>query len=199
MTAEEFWEKQYRAHQAWGGRANPLLVEVASPLTPGTALDLGCGAGGDAVWLARRGWQVTAVDISPTAVDKVRGHGLPITAEQHDLAQTFPSGTFDLISAQYFQTPLPLDRAQVLRTAAHALHPGGRLLVVDHGSIAPWSWNQDPDTHFPTPTEVAAELALDPAQFAVARADRPQREATGPGGRTAQVTDNVLIIRRAAA
>jgi SAM-dependent methyltransferase len=199
MTAELFWEKHYRARRAWGGRANPLLVEVATPLSPGAALDLGCGAGGDAIWLARQGWQVTAVDVSPTAVEQVRAHGLPITAEQHDLAESFPAGAFDLISAQYFQTPLPLDRAQVLRTAAHALRPGGLLLVVDHGSIAPWSWNQDPGTHFPTPAEVAAEMALDPRQWPVVRADRPQRRATGPGGRTATVTDNVLLIQRAVA
>ncbi|MCM4080942.1 class I SAM-dependent methyltransferase [Paractinoplanes hotanensis] len=199
MTAELFWEKHYRARQSWGGPANPLLVEVATPLKPGAALDLGCGAGGDAIWLARHGWQVTAVDVSPTAVEQVRAHSLPITAEQHDLAVSFPAGAFDLISAQYFQTPLPLDRAQVLRTAAHALRPGGLLLVVDHGSIAPWSWNQDPGTHFPTPAEVAAGMALDPRQWSVVRADRPQRRATGPGGRTATVTDNVLLIQRAPA
>ncbi|GAA2120560.1 hypothetical protein GCM10009802_23320 [Streptomyces synnematoformans] len=69
--------------------------------------------------------------------------------ERHDLARSFPSGTFDLVSAQYFQTPFALPRAAILRTAAPALHPGGRLLVVDHGSIAPWSWNQDPGTRFP--------------------------------------------------
>jgi SAM-dependent methyltransferase len=89
-------------------------------------------------------------------------------------------------------------RAEVLRTAAHALRPGGLLLVVDHGSIAPWSWNQDPDTHFPTPQEVAAELALDPTRWPVVRADMPRREATGPHGETATVTDNVLVLQRAA-
>ncbi|MCY1138077.1 class I SAM-dependent methyltransferase [Actinoplanes sp. Pm04-4] len=199
MIAEQFWEKQYRTRRTWGGRANPLLVEVATPLTPGAALDLGCGAGGDALWLARHGWQVTAVDVSPTAVEQVRAQAPSITAEQHDLAVSFPAGEFDLISAQYFQTPLPLDRAQVFRTAAHALRPGGRLLVVDHGSTAPWSWNQDPDAHYPTPTEVAAGIGLDPADFPVIRADMPQRRATGPDGQTATVTDNVLLIQRAAA
>jgi SAM-dependent methyltransferase len=199
MTAEQFWEKQYRTRRTWGGRANPLLVEVATPLTPGAALDLGCGAGGDALWLARHGWQVTAVDVSPTAVEQVRAQAPSITAEQHDLAVSFPAGEFDLISAQYFQTPLPLHRAQVFRTAAHALRPGGRLLVVDHGSTAPWSWNQDPDAHFPTPTEVAAGIGLDPSHYEVIRADMPQRRATGPDSQTATVTDNVLLIQRAAA
>lgn len=199
--AETFWDRHYRGRAGWGGRANPLLVETAGPLAPGAALDLGCGTGGDTIWLARHGWHVTGVDVSGRAVEGVRAHaaglGLAdrVMTERHDLADSFPAGEFDLVSAQYFQTPLELDRARILRTAAHALRPGGLLLIVDHGSIAPWSWNQDPDTHFPTPDEVAAELGLDPATWPVVRADTPRREATGPGGRTATVVDNVLIIR----
>jgi hypothetical protein len=83
------------------------------------------------------------------------------------------------------------------RSCRTALRPGGLPLVVDHGSIAPWSWNQDPDTHFPTPQEIAADLALDPALWPVVRADMPQREATGPHGEAATVTDNVLVLQRA--
>ncbi|MEU8664822.1 SAM-dependent methyltransferase, partial [Actinoplanes philippinensis] len=164
--------------------------------------DLGSGPGGDTFWLAQRGGHVTAVDISNTAVERVRAVsrqlGLQdrVTGEQHDLAQSFPSGRFDLISAQYLHTPFALDRARVLRTAANALQPNGHLLIVDHGSTAPWSWNKDPDMHYPTPREIAIELALDPDQWIVARADMPQRRATGPAGQTATVTDNVLLIRR---
>ncbi|MET0235040.1 MAG: class I SAM-dependent methyltransferase [Kibdelosporangium sp.] len=201
--AELFWDKHYGARRTWGERVNPLLAEIAGPLRPGTALDLGCGAGGDAIWLARHGWQVTAVDISGTAVDKVRdrarelGVGDRLTTERHDLARTFPAGEFDLISAQYFHTPFALVRSQVLRTAANALRPGGLLVVVDHGSTAPWSWNQDPDTHHPTPDELAAELDLDAGQWPILRGDRVQREATGPQGETAVVTDHVLLFARA--
>jgi SAM-dependent methyltransferase len=201
--AGRYWEKHYRARRAGAARPNPLLVEVATPVPPGAALDLGCGAGGDTLWLAQRGWQVTAVDISGTAIERVRtradalGFGDRVVAEQHDLSRSFPTGEFDLVSAQYLHTPFPLSRGRVLNTAARALRPGGLLLIVDHGSIAPWSWNQDPDQHFPTPDEIAAALDLDPGQWPVLRADRPRRRATGPGGQRATVTDNVLLIQRA--
>ena len=205
--AETFWENLYRERRdtpgLWGARPNPRLAEIAGYLPPGTALDLGCGAGGDTVWLARHGWRVTAVDISTTAVDRVRavadaaGLGDRVRTERHDLGETFPAGAFDLVSAQYFHTPCTLDRAGVLRTAAHALRPGGRLLVVDHGSTAPWSWNQDPAAHHPSPAEVHA--GLDPAHWTVEHAGTPRREATGPGGQTAVVTDHVLLVRRTGA
>ncbi|MEU9780256.1 class I SAM-dependent methyltransferase [Streptomyces phaeochromogenes] len=199
--AERFWEQHYRTPRAWDARVNPLLAETATPLRPGAALDLGCGAGGDAIWLARRGWHVTAVDISTTAVERVRerardlGVADRVVTAQHDLGRSFPAGRFDLVSAQYFHTPLPLHRNRVLGSAARALRPGGLLLVVDHGSTAPWSWNQDPDIHFPTPTETAAELDLDPAHWSVPRADMPRRRAIGPAGETATVIDNVLLVQ----
>ncbi|WP_306337370.1 bifunctional 2-polyprenyl-6-hydroxyphenol methylase/3-demethylubiquinol 3-O-methyltransferase UbiG [Streptomyces sp. KL118A] len=203
-SAEQFWERHYRTHRDWGTRVNPLLAETAAPLLPGTALDLGCGAGGDAVWLARQGWHVTAVDISATAVERLRerarhlGVADRVTAAQHDLAAGFPPGRFDLVSAQYFHTPFPLLRTHVLRAAARALRPGGLLLIVDHGSTAPWSWNQDTAQHFPTPEEVAADLGLDPASRPVLRAEMARRRATGPGGETATVVDNVLLIQSTA-
>jgi SAM-dependent methyltransferase len=193
--AELFWENHYVTRRTSGERVNPLLAETAEHLRPGAALDLGCGAGGDAIWLARHGWHVTAVDRLRERAREL-GVGDRVAAEQHDLARTFPDGEFDLVSAQYFHTPFTFPRYQVLRTAARALAPGGVLLIVDHGSTAPWSWNQDPDTHYPTPTEIAAELDLDPRQWPVLRAEMPRRPATGPAGETATVTDNVLAVRR---
>ena len=198
MSVEaRFWDDHYSrlAAEPLVAKVNPRLAEIAGPLPPGAALDLGCGAGGDARWLAGRGWTVTAVDISATAVAALQHHDR-VTALCVDLAEDFPAGTFDLVSAQYFHTPFTLDRATVLRTAAKALNPGGRLVVVDHGSTAPWSWNQDPGLRYPAPREVAADLGLDPAEWSVDRADSPRRAATGPGGRVATVVDHVLVVRR---
>ncbi|RSN29532.1 SAM-dependent methyltransferase [Amycolatopsis sp. WAC 01416] len=195
MNATEFWDELHERRAAGTPKVNARLPEIAGPLAPGTALDLGCGGGGDALWLAARGWRVTAVDISGAAVRALRERGGPITALRVDLAEDFPDGTFDLVSAQYFHTPFALDRARVLRAAAGAVNPGGRLVVVDHGSAAPWSWDQDAE--YPTPGDVAAELDLDQAEWSIERAESTERQATGPEGRTATVIDHVLILRRA--
>lgn len=200
--AVAFWEERYRDGGGPGAdRPNVRLAEIVGDWPPGTVLDLACGPGGDTLWLAERGWRVTAVDISATATERLterareRGLGDRVLAERHDLSETFPAGEFDLVSAFYFHTPFEFDRTPVLRAAAEALRPGGHLLLVDHGDVAPWM-SVDKSHRFPTPQEVADGLALDPATWTVVRADRPQREATGPDGTTATVTDGVLLVRR---
>lgn len=203
--AVEFWDGVYEARAVpTDPSPNVRLTETVTGLAPGDVLDLGCGDGGDALWLARQGWRVTALDISAVAVRRLAGlahaQGLAdrITAERHDLGDPLLPGRFDLICAHYLHTPLGLDRDAVLRAAAHALRPGGQLLIVDHGSTAPWSWNQDPGLHYPAPREVAAGIGLDPELWPLERAEVLHRTATGPGGRTAQVTDHLLLIRRTA-
>ncbi|MFE7113656.1 class I SAM-dependent methyltransferase [Streptomyces sp. NPDC057575] len=203
--AVAFWDGVYAARPAASSpQPNARLTETVTGLPPGDALDLGCGDGGDTLWLARLGWHVTAVDISAVAVERLaalaRAHGLGcrVTTVRHDLHKSFPPGGFDLVCAHYLHTPCDLDRATVLRSAAHALRPGGRLLVVGHGSAAPWSWNRDPDIRYPSPQEVAAGIDLAPQTWTVERADASGRTATGPDGRTAEVTDHVLLIRRTA-
>ncbi len=194
MDATKFWDGLYERRSAGTPKVNARLAEIAGPLAPGAALDLGCGGGGDALWLAARGWRVTAVDISGAAVRSLRERGAAITALRVDLAEDFPYGAFDLVSAQYFHTPFELDRAHVLRTAANSVNPGGRLVVVDHGSAAPWSWDQN--AQYPAPLEVAAELDLDPVEWPVERAEASERHATGPAGQTATVVDHILVLRR---
>src|SRR5690606_25807973 len=105
---EQFWEARYRAASLQtSGRPGTALRRFAEPLTPGHALELGCGKGDDAVWLARQGWSVTAVEISRTALDYVAanaeraGVSDRITLEQHDLSRSFPEGQFDLVTASF--------------------------------------------------------------------------------------------------
>lgn len=163
-------------------RPNPRLIHLLPDYSPAsaskggtsspTALDLGSGNGDDALWLATEGWRVTAVDKSDTTVkrlaDKAEAAGLDkqVSTASMDLAETFPTGRYDLVNVHYLHTTGDLDRHSVLRKAARALKPGGTLLIVDHGSIAPWSWNQDPLQHFPHPADLAADLHLDPAPVA---------------------------------
>ncbi|MEV7599762.1 methyltransferase domain-containing protein [Kitasatospora sp. NPDC089797] len=204
--AATFWEHHYAGlDTALGTRPNVVLAELVTAFAPGpgTALDLGCGHGGDALWLAARGWDVTAVDISRTALDRVaaraRAEGVSarVHPARHDLARSFPEGAFDLVGASYFHTPVELPRAAVLRRAAAAVAPGGLLVLVEHASLAPWSWQVGQDVRFPAPEESLAELRLG-AGWRTERCDAPRREATGPQGQRATVTDNVVVVRRTA-
>ena len=131
QTAQEYWEAHYgERERIWSGRVNAQLPGILAGVAPGRALDLGCGEGGDAVWLAENGWQVTAVDISETAIGRAaaaadaRGVRDRIEFERHDLSDTFPEGTFDLISAQFLHSTVRLERPQILRNAADAVAPG---------------------------------------------------------------------------
>ena len=201
-TARHWDELYQRRERIWSGRANPHLVDVVDPLPAGTALDLGCGEGADAIWLAGRGWRVTAVDVSATALDRAAaeaataGVAARIDFQRHDLTRTFPEGVFDLVSAQFLQSPLEFPRAEVLRAAARAVAPEGRLLIVEHGEVPPWSRLAHPHVRFSTPEETLAALDLDPDGWRTERLDAPRREVTDPDGQPATLVDHLVLVRR---
>ncbi|WMC89891.1 class I SAM-dependent methyltransferase [Streptomyces rochei] len=202
--AAAFWEARYRdTDRVWSGRPNELLVREASDLDPGTALDLGCGEGADAVWLASRGWRVTGVDISGTALERAAGHaadagvGDRVSWERHELGRSFPEGSFDLVSAHYLQSPVELDQPAVLRAAARAVAPGGTLLLVLHAGWPSWQTEPPFDAVFPTLDGVLAELALPDAGWTVETKETVRRPSTSPEGVEGYREDHVWRLRRA--
>lgn len=200
----EYWESRYAgADSVWSGRVNATMAHVVAGLTPGTALDLGCGEGGDVVWLAEQGWQVLGVDISSTAVDRgrnaaaVRGLG-GATFAAADLGSWAPEATFDLVTSSFFQSPVELPRAEILRTASGWVAPGGHLLVITHAAPPPWASPEHVGHHtFLTPQEEVEQLRLDPATWAVRIAEVRRREVTGPDGLPTHLDDAVVLLRRA--
>ncbi|CAM3549073.1 bifunctional 2-polyprenyl-6-hydroxyphenol methylase/3-demethylubiquinol 3-O-methyltransferase UbiG [Occultella aeris] len=135
------WDEIY-AERNWSGAVNGALAVEAADLEPGRVLDVGSGEGGDALWLAARGWRVTATDISPVALERAAAsvtaeHGDRIEWVHVDLTAEVPEpGGYDLVSLMYF----PLLRSQGLtavRGLTDAVAPGGLFLMVAHDLGAP--------------------------------------------------------------
>jgi len=205
-----FWDARYaESDQIWSGRPNAALVEAVGGLTPGRALDLGCGEGGDSVWLAEQGWDVTGVDVAAGAATRgraaadARGVGDRVRFVVEDLAAWRPDATYDLVSACFLHSPVAFPRTEVLRRAAGAVASGGHLLVVGHAGPPPWStdhdhWHDRPDHEgaaLLTPDEQLAALALGDAWETVVSEVR-QRDAVGPDGQAAHLDDSVVLLRR---
>ena len=202
-AAQAFWDERYgQRPQIWSGNPNFILVREIADLVPGSALDLGCGEGGDAIWLAERGWLVTAVDISGTAISRGRAQaaavGLAdrISWRQHDLSRSFPSGSFDLVSAQYLHSPMEFPRGQVLRAAAGAVAPRGTLLVGGHAEHPEWAEEQHRSHHLPSLEEVLGSLELVPGEWEVQAMENFERAVNDSAGNPAVRVDNVLRLKR---
>lgn len=202
MTTEQFWDDRYsQSDRIWSGNPNAALIRETADLTPGTALELGCGEGADAIWLAHQGWQVTATDVSPIALGRAAEHAKAegvadrIDWQQHDLAVTFPTGSYDLISAHFLHSP-DLPRAEILRTAATAVAPGGVLLIVGHGAPPAGAHHLHTEIEFPTPDELLAALAL--PDWEILTNEEYEGSRTGPDGQPILHTDNTLKLRRPA-
>ncbi|WP_207782543.1 FAD-dependent oxidoreductase [Phytoactinopolyspora limicola] len=201
----EFWEDFYRpGHQPWSGRPNQLIVTELTdrPIrTPRkTALDLGCGSGADAIWLAQQGWTVTGVDISKAALDHAAeqaaaaGVADRIHWLRHDLNADILDGTWELVTATYLHSPVELHRSEILRRAAAAVAPGGTLLVIGHQG--PPSWQPEPPAHVSFPTVDEIRTLLDGDGWTVERAESVTVELTAPDGEPATRPDNIVRLRR---
>lgn len=200
---ERFWDELYgQADAIWSGNPNPQLVDEASDLPAGTALDVGCGEGADTIWLARRGWRVTGLDISQVALDRAAKHAEAAGVADRiawlhaDLTDgTSPGAGFDLVSAHFLQLP-SAQRVPLYRRLAAAVAPGGTFLVVGHHPSDLTTTIGRP--HLPDRFFTAAQLAadLDADHWTVLVDERRPRTAVDPDGRDLTIHDAVLKSRR---
>jgi 2-polyprenyl-3-methyl-5-hydroxy-6-metoxy-1,4-benzoquinol methylase len=199
---QDYWDNRYlTADRLWSGRPNVQLVAQAADLQPGDALDVGCGEGADAIWLAGQGWHVSAVDVSAVALDRAARHAAAqggelaarITWQQADLLSWDPgTAQFDLVSAQFMYLPHPAFEEMCARLAA-AVRPGGTMLMVGHhpdevrargAAVADMAWSAE---------QLAA--ALD-GSFEIVVAAAIERPATDADGQPIAMRDTVLRARR---
>lgn len=196
------WDERYAGKdRVWSGEPNPQLVAEASHLVPGTALDVGCGEGGDVVWLARHGWRATGADFSARGLARAARHAAQAgVADRVDWwqvdARAFDAAgrTWDLVTTHYLHPPEG-GMVEVVRRLAAAVAPGGHLLVVGHApSSAP--------AHLTSAQQRAMFVAADllpglPDGFEVVVAEE-RRRTRSRDGETHEVDDATLLARRTA-
>lgn len=199
-----FWDERYSSSPSlWSGHVNAAVREETASLTPGRALDVGCGEGGDALWLAEQGWQVVGVDVSEVAIERAVARAAELgltdrtTFEVRDLmAWAPPELSFDLVSVAFVHLPTD-DRRGVYAGLAAAVAVGGSFVVAAHhpSDIGVVPRPPYPDLFF-TADELAADLADGPGEWEVVVAEARPRPATHPEGHGVEISDTVLSARR---
>jgi SAM-dependent methyltransferase len=207
IFGQEFWDERYRSRPAlWSGAPNPHLCEQVANLTPGRALDVGSGEGADALWLAERGWRVTAMDISTVALQRGAARAAVVGASvarriewrHQDVLTWEPEvASYELVSAQYLHPRKELRESLFGRLAASVV-AGGTLLIVGHHisdlQTTAGRWPM-PEVFFAA-SDVAA--CLDPTAWDIVVVAAPERATTDPQGCPVTVHDAVLRARRRA-
>lgn len=209
-----YWENRYRSGEGASRRdPSPSLLAEAADLPPGTALDAGCGWGGDAMWLAARGWQVTAVDVSPAAVDQARRDAKSADPDAAarvawlpaDLTTWDPDERFDLVTSHYVHVPGPQE--PLFARLASWVAPGGTLLVVGHGHTPGQHGHgqhraaghgEDPGSPPDSARVRLAQItsALPEAEWEIVAAEPRTHTISRPGGGPPAVLDDVLVKAR---
>jgi SAM-dependent methyltransferase len=206
MFTQAYWDDRYSGHRhVWSGRPNPHLVGEAGELDPGRAVDVGCGEGADAIWLARQGWEVTGADVSPVGLERAARNAAEageaiagrITWRRLDLfsEEWAALGPVDLVSSQYLHLP-PDVRGRSVRRLADAVAPDGDLLLAAHHPSDLAIPGLRP--HMPELFCTAEELAafLDAEIWEIVTAAAPERTVNGPEGTPVTIRDTVLHARR---
>ncbi|MHB8312490.1 MAG: class I SAM-dependent methyltransferase [Candidatus Dormibacteria bacterium] len=184
------WDQRF-AERPWSSQPDPLLTALADGLPPGRALDLGCGPGRNAIWLAQRGWRVSGVDSSRVGLDQARDRaaaaGVRLELVLADLhTYPVPDAAFDLVVVANLH-PGPGGLTEILARAVVGLIPGGRLFVVGHHLDNLGLDGPDDPALLYTVAGLAAEL---PDSLAVDRLERVERD---PGHRNGAPDAAVLL------
>ena len=204
MFTREFWDERYAtSHRIWSGKPNEQLVAQVADLPAGRALDVGCGEGADAVWLAGQGWEVTGVDVSGVALERAAEHAAErgvaerTTWHQADVfaGDPLPTG-FDLVTAAFVHVP-PDSFDEVYRSIAASVAPGGSLVVLAHHPDDTHTGlrNADLASLLFTPEQVVAVLADAEGEWDVVAAATPTRSVHHDGS-DVEVTDTVVHATR---
>ncbi|OII13645.1 hypothetical protein BIU97_17005 [Curtobacterium sp. MCBA15_009] len=202
--ARDWWEARYAERDGiWSGRVNAVLATVAPTLPTGRALDLGCGEGGDVVWLARQGWDVVGVDLSVTALERGSRAAVSADVEERtafvaaDLATWDTAERFALVTASFLQSwPVVIPRDAILRRAAGFVAVGGHLLVTAHAAPPHGDLPEElRGFRFPTPQADLEAVGVDDTWQVVA-AELRERTASTEDGRAHDVVDSVVLVRR---
>ena len=198
--SRERWNRRWAGERASAATTpSAFLIAETEALPPGRALDVACGAGRNAVWLARRGWRVTGVDFSEVALrvarDLAAGSGVEIEWVEADAVTWAPPGrAYDLVTVMYLQLPAH-ERRVALAHAAAAVRPGGTLLVVGHDLL-----NLTEGTGGPTQAEVlftTDDVVAEIGDLAIEKALRVRRAIDG-GGAARDAIDALVRARRPA-
>lgn len=200
VATTAFWEERYaETERVWSHRVNRVLEDVAAGLEPGSALDVGCGEGADAIWLARRGWRATGIDVSQTAVARARAaaaeEGLEVEFLEGDIGAV-GERRFDLVTASFLHGPADMRREEILRRAATRVAPGGHLLVTSHAGPPRWAEAHGHDARFLGPEEELALLDFDEGAWERVAVEVRPRETTDPRGEPVVMDDAVILLRR---
>lgn len=195
------WDDRYSASDlVWSAGPNQFVEQALADLTPGRALDLAAGEGRNAIWLARRGWQVTAVDFSQAGLDKGRRLAGETAVDWicADATSWTSPDSFDLVVIAYLQLPAP-QRAAAVRNGFASLTPGGTFFLVVHDSsnLAEGTGGPQDPTVLCTADDVLADLTGHDLE--VVRAGRVGREAMaddGHGGEERRTAYDALVHAR---
>jgi SAM-dependent methyltransferase len=197
MSASD-WDLRYAGRQlVWTATPNRFLVAEVASLPAGRALDVACGEGRNAVWLAERGWQVTGVDFSPVALAKAAelaaARGVEVEWVLADLMEWAPpADAFDLVCVMYLQLPAA-ERTRALRRAMRSLARGGTMLVVGHDLVNLTEGVGGPSSPavLYTPEDVVGDLR----GLAIERAERVRRPVEVDGAERVAI-DALVRARR---